>query len=193
MAGMELEPISDIYMYLFIEKGIRRGISYIAKRHSKANNKYMQSYDDKKSSKYITYFDANNLYGWAMSQYLPYSGFKWLKENEIDKFWLNSFSEDSSGAYILEVGLEYPDELHELHNYYPSAPEKLEISHNMLPKYCSNITHKYYIKIGDVYKLVPNLGNKSKYVLHYKNLLLYLLLGIKLTKIHRILKSKKSD
>ena len=61
MAGMELEPISDIYMYLFIEKGIRRGISYIAKRHSKANNKYIQSYDHKKSSKYITYFDANNL------------------------------------------------------------------------------------------------------------------------------------
>ena len=76
MTEIELELISDIDMYLFIEKEMKGGISYIAKRFSKANNKYMQSYDNKKPSRYITYLDANNLYGYAISPYLPYRGFK---------------------------------------------------------------------------------------------------------------------
>ena len=94
-------------MHLFIEKGMRGGISYIAKRYSKANNKYMQSYDAKKPSKFITYPDANNLYDWAMSQYLPYSGFKWLNQKEISNFCLNSISENSFIGYILEVNPEH--------------------------------------------------------------------------------------
>ena len=76
MIEIELELISDIDIYLFIEKGMKGGIPYIAKRFRKANNEYMQSYDDKNPSKYITYLDASNLYGWVMSQYLPYSEFK---------------------------------------------------------------------------------------------------------------------
>ena len=67
-----------------------------------------------------------------MTQYLPYSGFKWLSQKEINRFDVNSISKNSSGGYILEVDLEYPDKLHEVHNDYPLAPEKLEISHNML-------------------------------------------------------------
>ena len=94
-------------MHLFIEKGMRGDISYIAKRYSKANIKYMKSYDSSKESIYITYFDANNLYGWAVSQYLPYSGFKWLNQKEISDFCLNSISENSSVAYMLELDLEY--------------------------------------------------------------------------------------
>ena len=84
MTRIELDLISDIDMHLFIEKGMRGGISYIAKRHSKANNKYMECYDRSKESKCITYLDANNLYGLTMYQYLPYSGFKWLNQKEID-------------------------------------------------------------------------------------------------------------
>ena len=76
MTGIELELISDIDMHLFIEKRMRRGIFYIAKRHSKANNKYMKRYDSTKESKNITYLDAINLYGYAVDQYLPYSQFK---------------------------------------------------------------------------------------------------------------------
>ena len=108
----EVRKISDIDMYLLIEKGLTRGIFYIAKRYSKANNKYMKNCDPKKPSKFITYLDMNNLYGWGMSCYLPYGGFKWLKKN--DGFDVNSVSEKSPIGYFLEVDLEYPDELHVL-------------------------------------------------------------------------------
>ena len=139
MTKIELDLISVIDMHLFIEKGMRDGISYIGKRHSKANNKYMKCYDSSKESKYITYLDTNNLYGWAMSQYLPYSGFKWLNQKCISDFCLNSIKENSSRSYTLEVDLEFPSELHDLHNDYPLAPEKLEIVQKMLSKYYFNI------------------------------------------------------
>ena len=110
--------------------------------------------------------DANNFYGWPMIQYLPYSGFKWLNKKEISDFHLNSVSENSSIGYILQVDLEYSSELHDLHNDCPLAPEKVEITQNMLSKECFNIPDEYGIKIGGVNKLVPNLGNKSKYAVH---------------------------
>ena len=126
----------------------------------------------------------NNLYGWAMSEYLPYGGFKWLKN--VDEFDVMSVSEKSPIGYFLEVDLEYPDELHELHNDYPLAPEKLAVSSDMLSKYCKKIADKYEIKVGDVKKLIPNLCNKTNYVVHYRNLQLCLSLGMNLTKIHSV-------
>ena len=96
------------------------------------NNKYTNDYDPKKPSTFITYLDMNNLYGWAMSEYLPYGGFKWLKN--IDGFNMMSISKKSSTGYFLEVGLEYPDELHELQNDCPLALEKLAVSSDMLSK-----------------------------------------------------------
>ena len=128
-----------------------------------------------------------------MSQYLPYSGFKWLNQKETYKFYVNSIGENSSNEYILEDDLEYPDALHELHNDYPLASEKLKITYYMLSNYCSSISNEYDIKIGGVNKLVPNLDNKSKYVLQYRNLQLYLSLGMKLVTVHRVLKFKKPD
>ena len=191
MTGVKLEKISDIDKYLFIEKGLRGVISYIAKRYAKANNKYMNDYDSKKPSKFITYLDMNNSYGWGLSEYLPYGGFEWLKN--VDGFDVNSISEKSPIGYFLEVDLEYPDELHELHNDYPLASEKLAVSSDMLLNNCKKIADKYEIKVGDIKKLIPNLGNKTNYVVHYGNLQLYLSLGMKLTKIHRVLKFKQSD
>ena len=126
-----------------------------------------------------------------MSSYLPYGRFKWLKI--VDGFNVNSISVKIPIGYFLEVNLEYPDELHELHNDYPLAPEKFAVSSDMLSKYCKKIADKYEIKVGDVKKLIPNLGNKTNYVVHYRNLQLYLSLGMKLTKIHRVLKFKQSD
>ena len=153
----------------------------------------MEYYDSRKESKYIIYLDAYNLYGWAMIQNLPYGRFKWLSIKEINDFCLNSISENNSAGYILEFDLEYFSELQDLHNDYPLAPEKLEISQNMLPKYCSDIADEYGIKIDGVNELVPHLSNKSKYIVHYRNLQLYLSLEMKLTKVHRILKFKQSD
>ena len=191
ITGVKLEKISDIDKCLFIKKGLRGGISYIAKRHAKANNKYMNDFDPKKPSKFITYLDLNNLYGWAMSEYLSYGEFKWLKN--VDGFDVNSIGEKSAIGYIFEVDLEYLDGLHELHYNYPLAPEKLSVSSDiLLSKYCKKIADKYEIKVGDVKTLIQNLGNKTKYVLHFKNLQLYLSLGMKLTKIHRVLKFKQS-
>ena len=151
----------------------------------------MKNYDPTKPSIYISYRDMNNLYGWGMSGYLPYGGFKWLKN--VDKFDVNSISEKSPIGYVLEVDLKYPDELHALHNDYPLAPEKLAIPYDMLSDYCKKIADEYEIKVGDVKKLIPNLGNKTNYVVHYRNLQFYLSLGMKLTKIHRVLKFKESD
>ena len=189
MTDIELEKVSDIDKYIFIEKGLR-GVSYIAKRYAKANNKYINDYDPKKPSTFISYLDMNNLYGLAMSEYLPCGRFKWLKN--IDKFDVMSISEKSPVGCFLEVDLKYPDELHELHNDYSLAPEKLALSSYMLSKYCKRIADKYEIKVGDVKKLIPNLGNKTNYVVHYRNLQLYLTLRMKLTKIHRVSKFKQS-
>ena len=110
-----------------------------------------------------------------MSEFLPYIEFKWLKN--VDKLDVMSINEKSGVGYILEVDLEYPKELHELHNDYPLAPEKLVVTNDVLSKYCKEIADKYDIKVGDVKKLTPNLGNKTKYVVHYRNIQLYLYLG----------------
>ena len=191
MTDIRLDKISDIDKYFFIEKGLRGGISYIAERYAKANNEHLNDYNPEKSSTFISYLDRNNLYGWAMSEYLPYGRFKWLKN--IDKFDKMSINDKSPIGYFVKVNLEYPDELHELHNDFPLAPEKFAVSNDMLSKYCKKIADKYEIKIGDVKKLIPNLCNKTNYVVHYRNRQLYLSLGMKLTKIYRVLKPNQSD
>ena len=158
-------------MLLMVEKGIRGGVSMISNRYGKANNKYMgeptpprlmlnriiyiinlithlkvaminTSYDPSKPSKYLTYLDANNLYGAAMSMKLPTSGFKWMNKYELNHW--------EKYPCILEVDLEYPKELHDLHNDYPIAPERIMM--------CKN----------KVEKLIPNLRDKKKYIIHYK-------------------------
>ena len=139
------------------------------------------------------YWDANNLYGWAMIRSLPVSDFKFLSNREINNFDLNSISQNSSIGYILEVDLEYCKELYDLHSDYPLCPEKIEVSYDMLSKYCSDIANKYDIKVGGVKNFFLNLGDKVKYVVHYENLKYYLSLGIKLVKIHKILSFKQSD
>ena len=181
---------SDIDMYLFIEKGLRGGISYVCKRHSEAYNKYMKN-DPTKLSKVISDLDMNNLYSRGMSKFLPYGRFKWLKN--FDDSDVNKISEKSPVGCILKVDLEYPDELHRLHNDYPLAPENLHFAYDILSYYCKKPADRYGIKVGDVKKLIPNLGEKTNYVVHYRNLQLHLSLGMKLAKTHKVLKFKQSD
>ena len=103
---------------------MRGGLSYINKRYSKANNEYCKDYDKEKPKNYIIYLDINNLYGHAMSQYLPYGGFKWVKNIDKIKQKIMNIKSNRSTGYILEVGLECPQELHDVHNDYSPAPEK---------------------------------------------------------------------
>ena len=174
--------ISNIDIHLFIEKGMRGGISHISKRYARA--------DDNNT---IMYWDANNLYGWAMIQSLSVGDFKFLSENEINRFDLDSISENSEIGHIFDVDLEYCKELHDSHSDYALCPVKIEVSSDMFSKYCSAIANKHGIKVGGVKKLFPNLGHKVKYVFHYRNLQYYLPLGMKLIKGHRILKFKQSN
>ena len=152
----------------------------------------MKEYDEKAPSKYIMYLDANNLYGWGMSQYLPMGNFKWMSEREIEKINLGKYKADCKKGLILQVDLEYPQELHDLHNDYPVCPEKVRVSNDMLSGYCKKIAEKYNISIGLVNKLIPTLRDKKEYVLHCHNLQLYSDLGLKIKKVHRVLKFDQS-
>ena len=170
MTKINLELLSDVDKLLMIEKGIRGGISIISNRYGKANNKYMKDYNKKEASKYLMYVDANNLYGAAMSEKLPVHSFKWMTNKEIENIFNNRIVQVwEKTPCILEVDLEYPEELHDLHNDYPLCPERVECDRG-------------------VKKLIPNLRHKNNYVIHYKNLMQCLKLGMKLKKIHRGIK-----
>ena len=152
-------------MLLMIESGIRGGIATISHRYAKAKNEYMEAqFDPVKESKFISYLDANNLYGCPMSKLLPTSGFEWMTDDKLDDW--------KQMSCILEVDLDYPGDLHNLHNTYPLAPER--------------------VKIGNVQKLIPNLNNKTKCVVHYENLKLYESLGLKSARIHSGVKFAES-
>ena len=188
MTNVNLELISDVDMYNFIEKGLRGGLSVITHRKTTANNKYMKDYDNNKPDLYIPYLDANNLYGWAMKQYLPYGGFKWKDPKE---FVLNNIRNDSEIGHVLEVDLEYPKELHDQHNEYPYCPEHLKITADMLSDYSKAVADINGMKCGDSNKLAASLMKKEKYVIHERNLKQAVDAGLVLTKIHRVLEFKQ--
>ena len=164
LTGQKLELLTDYDMLMMFERGIRGGITHISKRYSEANNKYMKDYDPSKKSKFIQYLDANNLYGWAMSQNLPTHGFKWIKNITIDKVYKILLSRGSRG-FVFEVDLDYPRDLWKTHNDYPLAPELM--------------------KVGGVEKLICHFKPRKNYVVHYRTLLQCLELGMKLTAVHR--------
>ena len=127
-----------------------------------------------------------------MSQYLPTSNFRWMTDKEISKIDLGKYKADGKKGLMSEVDLEYPQELHDLHNDFPVCPEKVKVSNNMLSGYFKEIANKFNIWIGLVSKLIPTLRDKREYVLHYCNLQLYLDLGLKIKKVHRVLEFDQS-
>ena len=187
MTDVELELLIDIDQHLFVESSIQGGISMISNRFSRANNSYLQDYDVSRKSSYILPLDANNLYGWAMVQPLQSHGFQWLTEEQIADFDVMKVKDESETGYILEVYLEYSQALHVTHSDYPLAPKSLIPTEEMLSPYSLELLQHLGMKPGKVAKLIPNLGRKEKYILHYRNLKLYLKYGLKLTKVHRIL------
>ena len=125
-----------------------------------------QDYDKEKPENYIIYLDMNNLYGYAIRQYLPYRGFKWVKNIDKIRQKLMNTKSNSSTGYILEVVLEYPEKLHDIHNDYSSAPEKINVPKEWLSDYCLKITNVHNITTGTVKKLAPTLMSKNNYVIH---------------------------
>lgn len=161
--GIELELLTDYDQHLFIEKGMRGGISMVSKRYAKANNPRVEGYDPSKPKSYIHYLDANNLYGWAMSQPLPTGGFRWVEDCDGLSKVIAGHPEDSPEGYILEVELEYPVELHDAYNAYPLAPERMVAKEEWMSEYQHSLRNKKRAP-PEVEKLVPILCNKERYV-----------------------------
>jgi hypothetical protein len=149
--NVELELITDPEIFLFFESAMRGGISVISNRYARANNPYLEpkDYDSSQPLSYIYYLDANNLYGWAMSQYLPVGGFRFLSEEEISKIDFANVPDDSETGFVVECDLEYPSELHETHNDYPLAPEHVMVTEAMLSLFCKsmNVKHAFTEKL----------------------------------------------
>ena len=169
---IRLELLTDVDKLMFVERGIRGGISQCCNRYAKSNNPYLDAYDENQDINYLVYFDANNLYGWAMTQTLPYGGFEWV--TNVDDYFNFYISNHSPVGYILEVYLDYPGEIHDTHSDLPFCSENSKPSRSIQEK------------------LLTTLLPKRKYVLHYRVLKQALVNGHKLKKIHPVLKFKQS-
>ncbi|XP_031789072.1 uncharacterized protein LOC116418032 [Nasonia vitripennis] len=168
MTKVELELLTDIDMLMFIESGIRGGISQCCNRYAKANNPYMgSSYDKDQKTKTLLYFDINNLYGWAMVQPLPVGKFEWIDYEKNPSFF--NTPPDSDIGYFAEVDLEYPEEIHDDHRDLPFCAEHLAPPGSKQKK------------------LLTTLNDKKRYVIHYRALKQVLDNGLRLKKVHRIL------
>ena len=166
--NVKLELLTDYDMLLMVKEGIRGGICHSIHRHAKANNKYMENYDKNEEPSHIQYLDTNNLYGWAMSQKLPVNNFKWVEDtSKINEEFIKSYNENNKKGYILEVDIKYPKKLHDSHSDLPFLPKRM--------------------KIDKCKKLVSNLQNKKRYVIHIKSLKQALNHGLKLKNIYRII------
>ena len=152
-----------------VEEGIRGGICQMSQRYSKANNKYMKGFDKNKESAYIQYFDANNLYGLAMSQPLPVSGFKWVKnKSKFTADFILNYDVYSDVGYIFEATIRYPEKIHGKHKDVPFLPQKE--------------------KINKCQKLICSVKDKEKYVVHIRALKQALKYGLVLEEVHRVIK-----
>ena len=173
---VKLELLTDIDMLLMVEKGTRGGICQAIHRYVKANNKYMKNYDKDIISSYLMYLDANNLYGWAMSQKLPVNGFKWVEKSRLSRFnerFIKNYNENSDIGYFLEVDIDYLKELFNLLKDLSILPERK--------------------KVNKVEKLICSIEDKEKYVMHIRVLKQALNHGLVLKKVHRVIQFNQKD
>ncbi|KAK5644785.1 hypothetical protein RI129_006085 [Pyrocoelia pectoralis] len=177
---VQLELLIDVDMIMFLERGIRGGVAQCSNRYAKANNKYMgDQYDPASGTVYLMYYDVNNLYGAAMSEFLPFGEFSFVDESNFASLDIINHPNDSEIGYILDCDLDYPVELHENHSDLPLAPE------HMVPPAPSSTSK--------LKKLLLTLYPKRNYVLHYRILKIYLTYGLKLVRVNRILRFKQSQ
>ena len=171
--GVKLELLTDPDILLMFECRIRGGITQVVHRYVVANNSYMgDRYNPREESSYLQYLDANNLYGWAMSQLLPAGGFRWPNEVQSLQAEIGELMRSTDKGYLLEVNVSHPAELHDLHNYLPFMCERMKINH--------------------VEKLVPNLYDKRNYIIHIRVLDQALQHGLILEKIHHTIEFDQS-
>ncbi|XP_071578407.1 uncharacterized protein [Temnothorax nylanderi] len=170
--GVRFELLTDIDMVLFVERGIRGGLSQCSLRYARANNRHVPTYNSSQPTTYLMYYDVNNLYGWAMSESLPYANFQWLDDPE--NFDVTTVPADSDIGYILEVDLEYPPNLHDVHADLPLCPTRDKPPGKRQEK------------------LLATLYDKSRYVTHYRNLQQCVRLGLRLTRVRRVLRFTQS-
>jgi hypothetical protein len=189
-----LELITDQDMYNDIELGFRGGVSMISHRYAEANNIYMDDYNEQEEDSFVVYIDKTNLYGEGLLQYLPVYGFEYESKEFVDSVThetVLSWGDEDEIGRILVVDLVYPTNLHlkSEHNEYPLAPEKLSVSSSQLSVHQKDLLKIHNIIYSNkIKKLVPHLGNRVKYTVHYRNLKFYLEKGLILTKVHRIIR-----
>ena len=161
-------------MLLMVQKGIRGGICQAIHRYAKANNKYMKNYDKDIISSYLMYLDANNLYGWTISQKLPVNGFKWVKNfSKFNEIFTRNYDENSEKRYFLEVDVDYPKKLFDLYKDLPFLPERK--------------------KVNKVEKLICSIEDKEKYIMHIKVLKQALSHGLVLKEVHKVIQFNQKD
>jgi hypothetical protein len=190
--NINLQLFTDPEMHSFIESSIRGGVATISHRFARANNPYLRAeeFNCAEANSYIAYFDINNLYGFALADILPTGNFSFLNAEQIDSLDLLKVSTDGPTGYIVECDLHYSSSLHDIHNDYPLAAESLIVTKEMTSDFYKQFTDFKHV---DCRKLIPNLNDKSRYVTHLKNLQLYVRLGLKLTKVHRVLSFSQSN
>ena len=157
----------------------------VSKRYAVPNNKYVEGYNSSKSSSFILYLDANNLYGRAMQEYLPWKNFEWMSPQQLNYDFIKWLEPEGEVGCIIQCSLEYPVALHNYHRDYPLAPVKKSIPYGMLSPVARMICDKHKLKrTTNVEKLLATVEDKDFYILHYRNLQLYVSLGLRVKKIH---------
>ena len=168
MTGVKLDLITDIGMLTMVEENIRGGVSTINHRLFTANNQYLSNYNPNIPTSYIMYVDANNLYGKGMSEKLPTGNFRWLSKEKVDMFSVHNIDAEGETCYILDVNLEYPKAIHDLHNDYPLAVECKYIEEADLSLYNQYFLKEHNEKFKSTKKLYPDLKDKKNYVCSLK-------------------------
>ncbi len=191
MTGAQLENLTSIQMYQMFEGNLRGGVSMITQRYAKSNNKYLKNYNVNKPSSYILSLDCNNLYGKSLRSFLPISDFKFMKRSQINKITtaeIMQWNDEAPTGYVLMVDLKYPSKLHMRDSDYPLAPDRLKVLLKQFSPFQNELLEHLGLKYNEKNtKLVPHLGSRKRYVVHYRILKFYLEKGMVLKKIRKVI------
>ena len=170
----KIELLTDIDMVLMTEKAIRGGLTQVIRKHIRANNKYLPSYDKSKKNVSLQYLDASNLYGYAMIQKLPLDGYKWGNASMFTDDFVKNYDINSDKGYLLEVDVEYPIELRTAHKDLPFLPERRLKRSKRHNEYEFDEIRKAYRKFYNTFNINGEPDNKLIATVHDKNKYIFL-------------------